>query len=138
MVVGGLPTPRSDHASAIADMALSARDVINSYSVPGFGPLELRIGVDTGPVVAGVIGKRKFSYDLWGKTVNTASRMQTLGVIGEIQVTESVLNALGDAYLFDGPNRLSVKGFEKELSTYLLKGAAQESAQRDADSPRRT
>jgi class 3 adenylate cyclase len=125
MVVGGLPGPRPDHAAAIADMALAARDMVAPYSVPGFGPLELRIGIDTGPVVAGVIGRRKFSYDLWGSTVNTASRMQSNGIIGEIQVTESVFDVLRHAYLFEGPRPISVKGIEGELSTYLLKAAYQ-------------
>ena len=85
----------------------------------------MRIGIDTGPVVAGVIGKRKFSYDLWGRTVNTASRMQTSGIIGDIQVTESVFNALGNAYVLEGPQPLSVKGIEGEIRTYLLKAAGQ-------------
>ena len=121
MVVGGLPEPRPGHAAAIADMALAARAMFDSYSIAGFGPLEVRIGIDTGPVVAGVIGKRKFSYDLWGRTVNTASRMQTSGIIGDIQVTESVFNALGNAYVLEGPQPLSVKGIEGEIRTYLLK-----------------
>ena len=103
LVVGGLPTPRPDHAHAVADMAIAAREMVRSYSVPGFGPLQMRIGIDTGPVVAGVIGERKFSYDLWGRTVNTASRMQSQGVVGQIQVTESFRDAVGNGYEFEGP-----------------------------------
>jgi class 3 adenylate cyclase len=84
MVASGIPTPRPDHVQAVADMALAMRDVASSHR-EGLG---LRIGIDTGPVVAGVIGRRKFIYDLWGDTVNTASRMESHGVPGEIQVTE--------------------------------------------------
>ncbi len=125
MVVGGLPEPHADHAAAIADMALAARGAFDSYSIPGFGPLGLRIGIDTGPVVAGVIGKRKFSYDLWGRTVNTASRMQTNGIVGEIQVTESVVAVLDNAYVFEGPKLLRLKGIEGDVPAYLLKSALQ-------------
>jgi class 3 adenylate cyclase len=128
LVVGGLPTPRPDHTNAIADMALAALEVVTPYSIPGFGPLEIRIGIDAGPVIAGVIGERKFSYDLWGRTVNTASRMQTHGSPGEIQVTESVYKTLASAYRFEGPNYLSVKGIEGELSTYLLRRAIRPNA----------
>ena len=82
MVVGGLPEPRPDHAEAVAEMALDMREEVARHLDPGGGPLAVRIGIDTGPVVAGVIGPRKFSYDLWGDTVNTASRMESHGVPG--------------------------------------------------------
>ena len=96
MVVGGLPTPRPDHVEAIADMALAMRTEMSRHSVEGFGPLQMRYGIHTGSVVAGVIGKRKFSYDLWGDTVNTAARMESHGVPGKIQVTEAVYRRLRD------------------------------------------
>ena len=92
------------------------------YTVPEYGQLEVRIGIDTGPVVAGVIGKRKFGYDLWGRTVNTASRMQTTGTPGEIHVSEAVFNGLGEAYSFDGPKTISVKGIGDAVPTYVLRG----------------
>lgn len=124
MVVGGLPKPRPDHVAAVADMALDVLRTFEAYSVPGFGPLEIRIGVETGPVVAGVIGKRKFGYDLWGRTVNTASRMQTTGEPGEIHVTEAVRETLGDAYRFDGPRVMELKGIGTDVPTYVLRGRA--------------
>ena len=85
MVVGGLPEPRPDHAQAVAEMALALREEVLRHHDPDGQPLAVRVGIDTGPVVAGVIGRRKFSYDLWGDTVNTASRMDRRGVAGCIQ-----------------------------------------------------
>lgn len=125
MVVGGLPDPRPDHTAAVADMAIDTFRTFGGYEVPGFGPLEMRVGVDTGPVVAGVIGKRRFGYDLWGRTVNTASRMQATGAPGEIHVTEAVHHALGDAYRFDEPRVISVKGIG-EIATYVLRERAED------------
>src|SRR6202171_3789633 len=84
MVIGGISTPRDDHAEAVCDMALAIRDSVQELG----GGLTMRIGVHTGPVVAGVIGKQKFIYDAWGDTVNTASRMESHGLGGELHVTE--------------------------------------------------
>jgi class 3 adenylate cyclase len=119
MVVGGLPTPRPDHVEAIADMALAMRVEMSRHSVEGFGTLQMRYGIHTGSVVAGVIGKRKFSYDLWGDTVNTAARMESHGVPGEIQVTEAVYTSLKDRYQFAirGPVEIKGKGV---METYFL------------------
>jgi guanylate cyclase len=119
MVVGGLPLARADHVEAIADMALAMREELVSHAVPGFGRLRMRYGIHTGPVVAGVIGKRKFSYDLWGDTVNTAARMESHGIPDAIQVTEDVYETLRDRYSFTprGPVQIRGKG---EMSTYLL------------------
>jgi class 3 adenylate cyclase len=121
MVVGGLPEPRPDHAQAVADMALDLREEVARHRDPGGRPLALRIGIDSGPVVAGVIGRRKFSYDLWGDTVNTASRMESHGVAGCIQVTERTWRRLRDRYRFERRGPVQVKG-KGELVTWFLVG----------------
>jgi class 3 adenylate cyclase len=121
MVVGGLPEPRPDHAEAIAEMALAMRDEVARRSEPGGRPLAVRIGIDTGPVVAGVIGRSKFSYDLWGDTVNTASRMESHGIPGHIQVTARTCERLRDGYRFERRGPVDVKG-KGEILTYLLLG----------------
>lgn len=123
MVVGGLPTPRSDHVAAVAEMALAMREELAHHSVAGFGPLQMRFGIDTGTVVAGVIGKRKLSYDLWGDTVNTAARMESHGIPGRIQVTTAVYEALRDRYAFEARGEIEVKG-KGTMVTYLLAGRA--------------
>jgi class 3 adenylate cyclase len=119
MVVGGLPEPRPDHAQAVAEMALALREEIPRHRDPDGRPLDVRIGIDTGPVVAGVIGRRKFSYDLWGDTVNTASRMESRGVAGCIQVTERTYRRLHDRYRFERRGPIEVKG-EGTLTTWFL------------------
>lgn len=90
MVVGGLPNPRPDHAVAVAKMALDMLAELQARQPWTDEPLQLRIGINTGPVIAGVIGKRKFSYDIWGDAVNVASRMESNGIAGQIQLTEHV------------------------------------------------
>jgi class 3 adenylate cyclase len=124
MVAGGLPDPRPDHAQAIAEMALAIRDEVARRSDPSGQPLQVRIGIDTGPAVAGVIGTSKFSYDLWGDTVNTASRMESYGVAGCIQVTARTHQRLKDGYRFEQRGPIQVKG-KGELVTYLLLGRNQ-------------
>jgi class 3 adenylate cyclase len=121
MVAGGLPERRPDHAQAVAEMALAIRDEVARHLDPSGQPLEVRIGIDTGPVVAGVIGTDKFSYDLWGDTVNTASRMESLGVPGCIQVTERTYQRLRDGYRLQRRGLVAVKG-KGEMVTYLLLG----------------
>jgi class 3 adenylate cyclase len=124
MVAGGLPDPRPDHAQAVAEMALAMRDVVARRTDPGGQPLAVRIGIDTGPVVAGVIGTSKFSYDLWGDTVNTASRMESQGVAGCIQVTARTYERLRDGYRFERRGPIPVKG-KGEIVTYFLVGRNQ-------------
>jgi class 3 adenylate cyclase len=119
MVAGGLPEPRPDHAEAVADLALAIREEVAGHADPRGQPLQVRIGIDTGPVVAGVIGRHKFSYDLWGDTVNTASRMESQGVPGCIQVTDRTRRRLGDRYRFERRGPIQVKG-KGELVTWFL------------------
>jgi class 3 adenylate cyclase len=121
MVVGGLPEPRPDHAQAVAEMALALREEADRHLDPAGRPLQVRIGIDSGPVVAGVIGTAKFSYDLWGDTVNTASRMESTGTAGCIQVTERTYRRLRGSYRFEPRGAVQVKG-KGELVTWYLVG----------------
>jgi adenylate cyclase len=105
MVAGGLPSPRADHAAAIADMALEMGAEVARCAADSGQALEVRIGIDTGPVVAGVIGRAKFIYDLWGDTANRASRMESHGLPGAIQVTERAYERLRHATSYAGGER---------------------------------
>jgi class 3 adenylate cyclase len=125
MVVGGLPDPRPDHAEAVAEMALAMREEVARRSYPSGRPLAVRIGIDTGPVVAGVIGTSRFSYDLWGDTVNMASRMESHGVPGCIQVTARTYRQLRDGYRFERRGPIPVKG-KGDIETFFLVGRANE------------
>ncbi|GBO55001.1 adenylate cyclase [Pseudanabaena sp. lw0831] len=119
MVVGGLPTARSDHAEAIAEMALAMQKSISNFNRGDDTPFRLRIGINTGAVVAGVIGIRKFIYDLWGDAVNVASRMESHGLAGGIQVTQTTYELLKDKYNFWHRGKIFVKG-RGEMDTYML------------------
>jgi len=120
MAVGGVPLPQEDHAIAIADMALAMQDAIRRFSRDGNIPLQLRIGINTGTVVAGVIGIKKFSYDLWGDTVNVASRMESQGEPGKIQVTEATYQRLAAEFRFEPGQERHVKGKGRMRTYYLL------------------
>jgi adenylate cyclase len=122
MVAGGLPLPRDDHAEAIADMALAMGPDVEHRAADKGMPLRVRIGIDTGPVVAGVIGRAKFIYDLWGDTVNTASRMESHAQPGTIQVTDRAYERLRDRYELRRRGTVDIKG-KGPMTTYLLLGA---------------
>jgi class 3 adenylate cyclase len=124
MVAGGLPDPRPDHAQAVAELALAMREEVAQRADPSGQPLQVRIGIDTGPVEAGVIGTAKFSYDLWGDTVNTASRMESHGIAGCIQVTARTYQRLQAGYRFQRRGPIPVRGMG-EMVTYFLLGRNQ-------------
>jgi len=121
MVVSGIPVYTKEHAELIAQMALDMSAVACTISDLQGTPLKIRIGINSGPVTAGVIGKKKFIYDLWGDSVNLASRMESHGIAGEIQVTQSTYELLKDKYQFCARGEIDVKSKGK-LTTYLLKG----------------
>ncbi|MCW6036632.1 PAS domain S-box protein [Spirulina subsalsa FACHB-351] len=121
MAVGGLPIPREDHAESVVDFALDIQNAIGSFQLENGDHLSLRIGINTGPVVAGVIGIKKFIYDLWGDTVNVASRMESQGKPGQIQVTKETYERLKDRYLFAERGAIDVKG-RGMMTTYWLLG----------------
>jgi class 3 adenylate cyclase len=121
MAAAGLPKHTPDHAEAIVELALDMQDAVARRGVIGEGPISLRIGINTGPVVAGVIGMKKFIYDVWGDTVNTASRMESHGVAGGIHLTEETYRRLKHAYRMEERGNLKIKG-KGEMRTYLLTG----------------
>jgi len=120
MVVGGLPMPRDDHAEAIAQMALGMQAKIAKLSADTGEKLAIRVGINSGPVVAGVIGVSKFTYDLWGDTVNVAARMEATGFAGRIQVTDVTYELLKDKYLLERRGVIQVKGKGNMMTYWLL------------------
>ena len=118
LVAAGVPHRRSDHALAIAELALRIRDHAERHRVDGHD-ISLRIGINSGPVVAGIVGTHKFAYDLWGDVVNTASRMQSEGVAGSIQVTPATYELIRDEFVCEPRGVVSVKG-KGDMNTYIL------------------
>lgn len=120
MAVGGLPTPDAQHCQKVANMALEINQVIKVKYAEKYN-LKLRIGIHTGKAVAGVIGNKKFSYDLWGDAVNVASRFEASGHPEKIHITEAVKNTLGDEYLYEDCGEVMIKG-KGMMRSYFLKG----------------
>jgi class 3 adenylate cyclase len=110
MAVAGAPTPLENHAAAAADMALDMLATCAQVTWPSGDPIVVRVGVATGPAVAGVIGQRKFAYDLWGDTVNLASRLEASGEPGRILVSQALADLLADRYDFGPPHVVDIKG----------------------------
>ncbi len=119
MVASGLPEPRADHAQAAVRMAIGMREALEEVNRLHGYQLEVRIGLNSGPVVAGVIGKKKFIYDLWGDTVNTASRMESHGVKGEIQLSDSTAKLVRGTFDLTDRGTIEVKG-KGEMAVFLV------------------
>jgi guanylate cyclase len=120
MVAAGVPTPRPDHAHALAQMALDMIEATRSSDEVGHLGLELRVGINSGPVVAGVIGRKRFLYDLWGDAVNTASRMESHGTAGRIQVTQATCELISDEFECEPRGTINVKGKGEMEAWYLV------------------
>ena len=119
MVVGGVPSAREDHAEAVASMALEMQTALKEVAQKNQKELKMRIGINSGPVIAGVIGSSKFSYDLWGDTVNVASRMEHYAMADTIQVTEATYQLLKDDFAFKPLGPIAIKG-RGEVVAYVL------------------
>ena len=119
MVAAGVPSPRPDHARALALMALDMQAAMCSIDELGHLGLELRVGINSGPVVAGVIGRKRFLYDLWGDAVNTASRMESHGTSGRIQITRATKELLEDEFVCEPRGTIAIKG-KGEIDTWYL------------------
>jgi class 3 adenylate cyclase len=120
MAVSGLPVPVPDHIRRMLRMAIRMVHITREHALEHGVPMKIRVGINSGPVVAGVIGKSKYIYDLWGDTVNLASRMESAGVPDTIQVTRAVYEALKDEFTFEPRGAIEIKG-KGSIEAWLLK-----------------
>ena len=130
MAAAGVPDPHRDHARRAALLALDMREAVATSAVAGREGLELRIGINSGPVVAGVIGRKRFLYDLWSDAVNTASRMESHGTPGEIQITRETYELLKDEFVCRRRGTIPVKG-KGEMETWYLVGSRSDDRRTD-------
>ena len=126
MVVSGVPARRTDHAQALARLALDMRDLAMDFRDPHGRSVPIRLGIASGPVVAGVVGARKFFYDVWGDAVNVASRMESTGELGKIQVSEDTYERLKDEFVLEDRGLIDVKGKGQMLTWFLVGRRANE------------
>ncbi|MGC6507340.1 MAG: adenylate/guanylate cyclase domain-containing protein [Myxococcota bacterium] len=119
MVAGGVPTENSEHLNNVLRLAIKMMDIMETHNLFHNHDLSLRIGIATGPITAGVIGKKKFTYDVWGDTVNIASRMESTGIPGRIQVTSNVVKLAGSEFMFEPRGEMEIKG-KGIMTTHLL------------------
>jgi adenylate cyclase len=119
MVVSGVPSPRPDHAQALAQLALELRDAVRELRDPQGRNVPIRIGISSGPVVAGIVGTRKFFYDVWGDAVNVASRMESTGAVGKIQVSQQTYERLKEDFVLEECGEIEVRG-KGRMRTWLL------------------
>jgi guanylate cyclase len=124
MVAAGVPEPRQDHAVALTDLALDIRDYIAAAPSVRGHRIDFRIGIHSGPVVGGVIGTHKFQYDLWGDAVNTASRMESHGVAGKIQISRATFELVRDHFECEARGAVAMKG-KGELETWFVQRRAE-------------
>ena len=119
MIAGGIPVPRPDHAEVIAELALEMRDEIDRFNRQNSTSICIRVGIHTGPVVAGVIGRKKFAYDLWGDTVNIASRLESLGEAGGIQISQATYDRIKGRFRFERKHGLDIRGRGEVIAYWL-------------------
>jgi len=120
MVVSGVPAPRPDHAEALARLALAIRDAATNLHDPHGRHVPIRIGIASGPVIAGVVGTRKFFYDVWGDAVNVASRMESTGESGKIQVSPGTYERLSSEFVLESRGIIDIKGKGKMQTWFLI------------------
>ena len=137
MVAAGIPTSRPDHASAIAEFALRVQELVGSKEYGG-RVIEFRMGIHSGPVVAGIIGQRKFAYDLWGDTVNTASRLESHGAPGTIQLSNETQALIEDRFICEPRGEIELKGRGRLATWYLVGRRLDAPADRSGHSPTST
>jgi guanylate cyclase len=128
MVASGVPRRRADHAQALVCMALEMRDFVNSHTFRNGQQVSFRIGINSGPVIGGVIGKRKFVYDVWGDAVNVASRMESHGMGGTIQITRGTYELIKDAFVCEPRGSVDIKG-KGEMEVWLVVGVEERRAE---------